>query len=294
MYVIELWFATVSAWSGQTIFERWTIGLYNVIFTAWPPLAIGLFDRQCSAETMMKYPALYKNHHEHFNTKLFWIWICSAIWHSLMLFWLTHFAVANDTLWENGKSDGGYLVFGNMLYTYVVVTVCLKAGLEISTWTWMTHASIWGSIVLWFIFLTIYSRFWPALPLAADMVGMDRLIFSSSVFWAGLAIIPLITILSDLIYKIVSRTCFKTLADEVLEKELLASNSQQTLLTETARLIRNVFDPTKRGKRQRRSKIDTDVELQHGYAFSQEENGAVLQSQLIRVYDSTKTKPSGV
>lgn len=45
LYVIELWFATVSAWSGQTIFERWTIGLYNVIFTAFPPLAIGLFDR---------------------------------------------------------------------------------------------------------------------------------------------------------------------------------------------------------------------------------------------------------
>ncbi|VDQ01348.1 unnamed protein product [Trichobilharzia regenti] len=31
----------------------------------------------------------------------------------------------------------------------------------------------------------------------------------------------------------------------------------------------------------------------HGYAFSQEEHGAVSQSQLIRAYDSTRTKPEG-
>lgn len=31
------------------------------IFTAAPPLAMGLFDRYCSAETMMKNPVLYKD-----------------------------------------------------------------------------------------------------------------------------------------------------------------------------------------------------------------------------------------
>ena len=45
LYIIELWFAIFSAWSGQTIFDRWTIGMFNVIFTAWPPLILGLFDR---------------------------------------------------------------------------------------------------------------------------------------------------------------------------------------------------------------------------------------------------------
>ncbi|RWS16411.1 putative phospholipid-transporting ATPase IA-like protein [Dinothrombium tinctorium] len=293
LYVIELWFASVSAWSGQTIFERWTIGLYNVIFTMAPPLAIGIFDRQCSAETMMKYPALYKSNNQNFNVRLFWIWIGFAILHSLLLFWLTYFAIMNDNLWANGLSDGGYLVFGNILYTYVVITVCLKAGLEICAWTWVTHASIWGSIASWFIFLIIYSNFWPTLPLAADMVAMYKLCFSTAVFWMGLPVIPFATLLTDLVYKVVSRTCFKTLADEVTELEL-SSSSSQTILTETARLIRNVFDTTKRGKRHRRRKVDSELELQHGYAFSQEEHGAVPQSQIIRVYDSTKAKPSGV
>ena len=41
------------------MFERWTIGLFNVIFTAWPPLALGLFDRPATDSTMLKYPKLY-------------------------------------------------------------------------------------------------------------------------------------------------------------------------------------------------------------------------------------------
>lgn len=60
LYVIELWWAFLSGWSGQVMFERWTIAMYNVLFTAAPPVAIGIFDRSCSASTRMKYPALYQ------------------------------------------------------------------------------------------------------------------------------------------------------------------------------------------------------------------------------------------
>lgn len=103
------------------------------------------------------------------------------------------------------------------------------------------------------------------------------------------------TLLIDVVYKIVSRTCYKTQADEIIELELSNSPSQQTMLTETARLIKSVFD-TKKRKRLRipRGKPDVEIDLQHGYAFSQEEHGVVSQSELIRAYDTTKHKPSGV
>jgi phospholipid-transporting ATPase len=72
LYVIELWFAIysgenwkvpqskcslimpIAGWSGQILFERWTIGLYNVFFTALPPFAIGIFDKVYSAETLYR------------------------------------------------------------------------------------------------------------------------------------------------------------------------------------------------------------------------------------------------
>jgi len=261
LYVIELWFAILSAWSGQTIFERWTIALYNVLFTMAPPLAIGIFERQCSSETMIKYPKLYQQHHDNFNTRIFWIWVFGAIIHSLSLFWLTYFAVSNDTLWSNGLSDGGYLMFGNMLYTYVVITVCLKAGLEISSWTFVTHLTIWGSILAWIIYLLIYSRFWPILPIAAEMAGIDSLLFSSPVFWLGL-VIPFITLFPDLCYIVIKKTCFKTLTDVIIEDENASNSSQQTLFSETARLIQSFCNPSAARRTPQPTTTATNIENQ--------------------------------
>lgn len=60
------------------------------IFTAAPPLVLGLFDRYCSAESMVRFPQLYKQsqNSELFNVKIFWMWIANSVYHSILLFWM--------------------------------------------------------------------------------------------------------------------------------------------------------------------------------------------------------------
>uniref|UniRef100_A0A4W5KWC5 Phospholipid-transporting ATPase n=1 Tax=Hucho hucho TaxID=62062 RepID=A0A4W5KWC5_9TELE len=145
LYIIEIWFAFVNGFSGQILFERWCIGLYNVIFTALPPLTLGIFERSCRKENMLKYPELYKTSQNAmgFNTKVFWAHCLNGLFHSVILFWVP--------------------------LTFVVITVCLKAGLETSSWTMFSHIAIWGSISLWVVFFGIYSSLWPLISLAPDM-----------------------------------------------------------------------------------------------------------------------------
>ncbi|XP_011342314.1 probable phospholipid-transporting ATPase IA isoform X2 [Ooceraea biroi] len=222
LYVIELWFAIYSGWSGQILFERWSIGLYNVVFTAAPPLAMGLFDKVCSAETHLAHPGLYatKNNGESFfNIKVFWIWIANALIHSSLLYWLPLMALKQDVVWANGR-DGGYLLLGNFVYTYVVVTVCAKAGLIINSWTWVTHLATWGSIILWFLFIFIYSNFWPVLNVGAVMLGNDKMLFSSPVFWLGLILIPTAVLLLDVTVKAVKNTVWKSVTEAARENEI--------------------------------------------------------------------------
>jgi len=101
---------------------------------------------------MLKYPALYKpsQNADLFNVKVFWVWILNSLAHSVLLYWLPLFAAEKDVIWSNGR-EGGYLLLGNIVYSYVVVTVCLKAGLVTNAWTKLTHLAIWGSIATWFI-----------------------------------------------------------------------------------------------------------------------------------------------
>lgn len=50
--------------------------------------------------------------------------------------------------------------------------------------------------------LSCCSNIWPTLPVAAVFVGMDKLVFSSAVFWLGLFLIPVATILIDVVVKV--------------------------------------------------------------------------------------------
>ncbi|KAJ8727263.1 hypothetical protein PYW08_015660 [Mythimna loreyi] len=295
LYVIELWFAIYSAWSGQILFERWTIGFYNVIFTALPPFAIGLFDKLCSPEIMLRHPVLYIPSQQGmlFNVRVFWVWAVNALLHSVLLFWLPMLITCHAVMWPHGM-DGGYLLMGNYIYTYVVLTVCLKAGLCTHSWTWVTHVAIWGSVLMWFVFVLIYSNVFPTILIGAVMRGMDRMLYSSLVFWLGLVLIPIATLIPDVVVTVVYNSAFKSMTEAVRESEIKQRDPSALLthprhsLTETARLLQNVRSVFSRRSATRAA---MELELSHGFAFSQEEGGSVSQADMIRAYDTRQPRP---
>uniref|UniRef100_A0A8C1UAU0 Phospholipid-transporting ATPase n=1 Tax=Cyprinus carpio TaxID=7962 RepID=A0A8C1UAU0_CYPCA len=257
LYIIEIWFAFVNGFSGQILFERWCIGLYNVIFTALPPLTLGIFERSCRKENMLKYPELYKTSQNAmgFNTKVFWAHCLNGLFHSVILFWFPLKA------FQHGK-----LTYTRSLsHTFVVITVCLKAGLETSSWTMFSHIAIWGSIGLWVVFFGIYSSLWPLIPLAPDMSGEADMMFSSGVFWMGLIFIPITSLVFDV----------------PLNLELIFLCGHQRFVSSVCFFVESIY-----------LTLVFWVLFTDGYAFSQDENGVLSQSEVIRVYDTTKQRTS--
>ena len=60
-----------------------------------------------------------------------------------------------------------------------------------------------GSIVVWFLFLVVYSYLWViGLPLAANMAGMIELISTTPMFWLSLLLVPLSALLPDIVGKV--------------------------------------------------------------------------------------------
>uniref|UniRef100_A0A671KQJ5 Phospholipid-transporting ATPase n=1 Tax=Sinocyclocheilus anshuiensis TaxID=1608454 RepID=A0A671KQJ5_9TELE len=278
LYIIEIWFAFVNGFSGQILFERWCIGLYNVLFTALPPLTLGIFERSCRKENMLKYPELYKTSQNAmgFNTKVFWAHCLNGLFHSVILFWFPLKAFQHDTVFGNGKTPD-YLLLGNMVYTV--------SAFGSSDPHKFSHIAIWGSIGLWVVFFGIYSSLWPLIPLAPDMSGEVKHTAQTCLF----------TLLFFAVFflRIMKKVCFKTLVDEVQELEALSKDPGAVVhgksLTERAQLLKNVF------KKSTVSLYRSDSmqqNLLHGYAFSQDENGVLSQSEVIRAYDTTKQRTS--
>ncbi|KAK5610337.1 Phospholipid-transporting ATPase IB [Crenichthys baileyi] len=294
----ELWFAFVNGFSGQILFERWCIGLYNVIFTALPPFTLGIFDRPCSQQNMLRFPQLYRitQNAEGFNTKVFWGHCINALIHSIILFWFPLKMLEHDSPFSNGQGND-YLFAGNMVYTYVVVTVCLKAGMETTAWTRFSHLAVWGSMVLWMVFFAVYSVFWPTIPIAPDMLGQAGKVMQCWHFWLGLVLVPTACLLKDFAWAATRRTLRKSLLEEVQELEARAvdpgaavlRDSSGRSLNERAHLLTRVFRKTPSSVGRSNSVQQT---VSHGYAFSQEEHGVVSQSQVVRSYDTTRQRPS--
>ncbi|XP_039212375.1 phospholipid-transporting ATPase IB isoform X1 [Crotalus tigris] len=296
LYIIELWFAFVNGFSGQILFERWCIGLYNVIFTALPPFTLGIFERSCSQDNMLRFPQLYKitQNADGFNSRVFWGHCINALIHSVILFWLPLKALEHDTVFTSGQAVD-YLFVGNIVYTYVVVTVCLKAGLETTAWTKFSHLAVWGSMLLWLVFFGVYSTIWPVIPIAPDMLGQAGMVLRCGHFWIGLLLVPTACLVKDVAWRAAKHTYRKTLLEQVQELEAKSKELRKSMLRDSNGKSMNERDHLlKRLGRKtppclfRAHSVQQGVS--HGYAFSQEEHGVVSQSQVVRSYDTTKQR----
>ncbi|EYC27859.1 hypothetical protein Y032_0008g222 [Ancylostoma ceylanicum] len=67
--------------------------------------------------------------------------------------------------------------------------------------------------------------------------------------------------------------------------------SYSSTVLENVRLLRHSF---RGGRRQSESSLSLAEQARYGFAFSQEEDGAIAQTELIRNVDSTRSKPSGM
>ncbi|XP_063285693.1 phospholipid-transporting ATPase IB isoform X2 [Pelobates fuscus] len=297
LYIIELWFAFVNGFSGQILFERWCIGLYNVIFTALPPFTLGICERSCSQASMLRFPQLYKitQNADGFNTRVFWGHCINALIHSVILFWFPLKMLEHDAVLTTGHVTD-YLFVGNIVYTYVVVTVCLKAGLETTAWTRFSHLAVWGSMLMWLVFFGVYSTIWPVLPIAPDMLGQAEMVFKNGYFWLGLLLVPAACLIRDVAWRAAKHTYHKTLLEQVQEVETRSKqmgkavmrDSNGKSLNERDHLLKRLGRKTPPSLFRANSVQQSGVS--YGYAFSQEEHGAVSQSEIVRSYDTTKQR----
>ncbi|KAK9685503.1 aminophospholipid translocase [Basidiobolus ranarum] len=278
LYMTQFWFTLFNGFSGQTVYESWTITLYNVLFTVMPPMVIGIFDQFVSARMLDRYPEMYKfgQNKEFFNVKTFWGWTINAFYHSMILYFFAMLFFLNDSILKNGDI-GGQWVFGTTLYTAVLVTVLLKAALVTDLWTKYTWLAIPGSFVIWLIFFPIYATVAPLLGIAEEYDGLLPVLYGNPIFWFTVLLIPTICILRDYVWKFMKRMYFAKPYHCVQEIQKFNIPDYRPRMERFRKAVNKV-------------RIIQRMKLTRGYAFSQTESG---QAGLIRAYDTTRRKPSG-
>ncbi|GJJ67904.1 phospholipid-transporting ATPase [Entomortierella parvispora] len=278
LYTTQFWFAFYNGFSGQTVYESWTISLYNVALTVLPPLSLGIFDQYVSARMLDRYPQMYMlgQKSEFFNVKTFWGWASNAIFHSVLIFFAVAFIFKSDLILTNGTIAGAW-VMSVTLYTAVLATVLVKAALITDLWTKYAYISVPGSMIFWIGFFPIFAVVGAKISLTPDYYGIVGPLYGQPVFWLTIILLPLICNLRDYTFKYMKRTFFPRTYHYVQEIQKLNIPDYRPRMERFRKAVHKVRNI----QRLRRNR---------GFAFSQNESGT---AHLIRAYDTTAQKPLG-
>ena len=119
------------------------------------------------------------------------------------------------------------------------------------------------------------------------MAGMVILVFTTPLFWLCILLVPFTSLIPDIALKAISITAFTSETDKIRIAEV-SKKDPGDYISDSKRESR---DASLRNTTVNRGKSDIagvdEMEMTRGYAFSQEEGGAISQTEYIRRYDTT-------
>lgn len=206
LFITQFWYSFQNAFSGQVIYESWTLSFFNVIFTALPPFVLGIFDQFVNARLLDRYPQLYQLSQKgiFFRRHNFWSWVGNGFYHSLILYFVSQFIYWKDSPQSDGRL-AGHWVWGTSLYTAGLVTVLGKAALITNIWTKYTVIAIPGSLAIWFIWLPLYAFAAPKLGFSTEYANILPRLLTDPKFWLMMVILPALCLLRDFAWKYAKR-----------------------------------------------------------------------------------------
>eukprot|EP00736_Rhodelphis_marinus_P013787 Rmarinus@m.20920 len=197
-------FTFFSAHGGTSLYEQYSMAFFNMIFSALPIIFFSILNQDISATVAVRHPEVYTLCREghFFNRRVFWQWMANASLHAIIILFCT-VAIYGDYIAGDGTS-GGFWVMGTAVYTFVLSVISYKILLESTYLTWFNLIVIWGSWLLWFIFMFAYENI---IAIAPAMYKIWSYMLGGGVFWFSLLLVPLVfCLLRDYVWKYYIRT----------------------------------------------------------------------------------------
>ncbi|RQM25593.1 hypothetical protein B5M09_001368 [Aphanomyces astaci] len=216
-------YSFLNGYSGQTMYESYLIVGWNVLYTLFPILVLGIIDEDISSNTVLKYPFIFRNNQmgQELNLSKMRMWVGKALWHSFLVFSLGTFLTYN-AFGSYSMADSSIFLYGTAVYGILVVTVSLKAALimqRLHRWTRYHYFAIVGGPVSYLAFVLSYSEAYGIVRLTtfSDFYGLGSVIFGGAAFWITICLVGFTSIVADVVGMYISRMYLPTNQDIIEE-----------------------------------------------------------------------------
>ncbi|KAJ5077251.1 putative phospholipid-transporting atpase [Anaeramoeba ignava] len=294
--IMQVYFAIFAAWSAQTLFDSFLISIFNVVFSSLPIVVISVLDQDVSQDAELRYPQLYSDRSRNFlfSFTRFWVWLFQGIYQGAIMFFIPYFIWKFEPLSSNGQVLGMWGM-STTIYTSLIITINLKIALETTFWTWMHHLTIWGSIVVWFLFAVIYNA---NLKISSKMFHVVFQTLKLPNIWLQILFVVVLSLFPDFVYKYLSRYYRPHYWQIIQEQEKIkpkksintvnSFNMQEPFLVDSAEELDKLLITEKMNLNEMNYIVDGKSEKFTGFAFSTPHNssfGIVDKNLTLTFYD---------
>ncbi|KAI1770283.1 phospholipid-translocating P-type ATPase [Hypoxylon cercidicola] len=204
-YLPTAMYQRYNGYTGTSLFENWSLTVFNTLFTSLSVICMGIWEQDLSAETLLAVPELYVHgqRNRELNIPRFARWMAAAATEGVLV-WLGVWAAYN--VYGQPKDDGLFAL-GDLVFTIGVVWINWKLfiiemhnktavvlgafGITIAGW-WAWNAFLAG------VYAPQPSPY-PARNGFTDTFGRDPL------WWLTLIIVVVALICVEMVYKAVKR-----------------------------------------------------------------------------------------
>lgn len=214
-------------------------------------------EQHVSVDALKRDPTLYRDIAKNslLCWKLFLYWTFLGVFDAVVFFFGAYLLFDHSAMTSNGKVFGNW-TFGTLVFTVLVFTVTLKLALDTHHWTWMNHLVIWGSLVFYIIFSLLWGGvIWPFLNYQT-MYYVFMQMLSTGPAWLGITLLLTVSLLPDVVKKVICRQLWPTAADKVQE-HLRKSENQVSEFTPLAPAPSSIYTNNMHGSQEQRKSLST-------------------------------------
>ncbi|KAL0237291.1 hypothetical protein PCE1_000688 [Barthelona sp. PCE] len=160
----QIFFDSLSGWSGTLLYPEFATVMYNLLFTVFPVVVWGVLEQDVQKSQVMTEPsatwlATEVNQRHLYNWKIFAQFSLLAILEGILIWIAARYSFDKGIIQISGLNTGKYTL-GQLVFSMVVFQVIAKAGFDYLHWTNMHHASIYGSVAIFFTTMAIISSWY--------------------------------------------------------------------------------------------------------------------------------------
>lgn len=191
-----------------------TYGMFfNTVFSLLPNFCLGLFDQDVNDKISMQTPQLYQRGIRQllYNTERFWFYVFDGIYQSVVCYYVAVLVVGESIVDQRGFAVNKDAI-GTTAAFYIVFTVNLYMAQNNFSWIWITHMSLWLTLVVWIGYVFLH-----AAPVDSPTFGVAVLLFQQPSFYLGLILAISVCMFPHILFKFSQQAYFPNDIDIVQE-----------------------------------------------------------------------------